>query len=122
MNRPKRLLFWTPRILALLFAALISIFAADVFGEHLGFWKTMLALLIHLIPTWIILGILAVSWRRGWIGAALYPGLGLIYVVMAWGRFPLITYFAMAGPLFLLGILFWIDWWSGRATRPGIRT
>jgi hypothetical protein len=61
---PKQLLFWSPRILCLLFAAFISIFAADVLGEGYGFWKTILALLIHLIPTWLVLIVLAVSWRR----------------------------------------------------------
>ena len=35
----KRLLYWVPRILAILFATFISIFALDVFGEHLPFWR-----------------------------------------------------------------------------------
>lgn len=57
----KGLLFWTPRILCLLFAVFLSLFALDVFTEGYGFWKSILALLIHLIPTWIVLVILAVS-------------------------------------------------------------
>jgi len=56
MNKPtKRLLFWTPRIMCILFAVFVSLFAFDVFGEGYGFWKTPLALLMHLIPTGIIL-------------------------------------------------------------------
>ena len=56
MNKPtKRLLFWTPRIMCILFAVFVSLFAFDVFGEGYGFWKTLLALLMHLIPTGIIL-------------------------------------------------------------------
>ena len=66
MNTPtKRLLFWTPRIICLLFAAFISLFALDVFEENHGFWNTLLALSLHLIPTAILLLILATSWRLG---------------------------------------------------------
>ena len=54
----KRVLFWTPRILCILFAIFLSLFALDVFGEGLGFWKTILALLIHLVPVYIVVIVL----------------------------------------------------------------
>jgi hypothetical protein len=39
MNESKRrMLFWTPRLLSILFAIFISLFALDVFGEGYGFW------------------------------------------------------------------------------------
>ena len=50
-----RLLYWSPRILGILYAGFITMFAADVFDERLGFWKTVVALLMHLIPTAIVL-------------------------------------------------------------------
>ena len=75
-----RWLFWTPRVLCLLFAAFLSIFALDVFGEGHGFWKTALALVMHLIPTGIILVILAISWRWEWVGGILLIGLGAWYI------------------------------------------
>jgi hypothetical protein len=106
----KRLLFWTPRILGLLFAAFISIFALDVFDEHHGFWETALALGMHLIPTAILLVLLALSWRWGWIGAVLFPALGALYLVNFWGRFPWSVYAIISGPMFLLGILFLLNW------------
>ena len=106
----KRLLFWTPRILCLLFAAFLSIFAADVFGEGYGFWKTVLALLIHLIPTWLVLIMLAIAWRWEWAGGILLTGLGAFYLIAFWGRFPWSTYLCISGPLFLVGILFFLNW------------
>ena len=106
----KQLLFWTPRILCLLFAAFISIFAADVFGAGYGFWKTILALLIHLIPTGIILVILAISWRWEWVGGTLFTALGALYLIMFWGRFHWSVYLVIAGPLFLVGVLFFLNW------------
>jgi hypothetical protein len=114
----KRLLFWTPRILCLLFAAFISLFAADVFGEGYGFWKTVLALLVHLIPTWIILIVLAVSWRREWVGGTLFIALGILYLVMFWGRFHWSAYLCISGPLLLVGTLFFLNWFCRKELRP----
>lgn len=106
----KRLLFWTPRILCILFALFVSVFALDVFGEGYGFWKMILALLIHLIPTGIILVILALSWRWEWVGGILFIILGVWYIVMTRGRFAWFVYLGMSGPLFLIGVLFLINW------------
>jgi len=112
MKRPvRRLLFWTPRILCILFACFLSIFAADVFGEHYGFWKTILALLMHLIPTWILLIFLAISWRRECFGGILFIGLGIFYIVTTWGRFHWDADVLIGGPPILIGVLFLLNWW-----------
>jgi hypothetical protein len=109
-NGARQLLYWTPRALCIMFAIFISMFALDVFGEGRGFWATTLALLIHLIPTYIVLIVLAVSWRWEWVGAALFTALGVLYIVTSWGRFPLLTYAIISGPLFLVGTLFMLNW------------
>jgi hypothetical protein len=108
----KWLVFWAPRLLCMLFALFVSLFALDVFGEGGGFWKTTLALLIHLVPTWIILIVLAVAWRWEWVGAVGYVALGMLYLVMTWGRFHWSAYVAISGPLFLVAALFLINWLS----------
>jgi MFS family permease len=111
MKRPvKRLLFWAPRILCILFAVFVSLFALDVFGEGYGFWGTMLALLMHLIPTGVILIVLAISWRWEWVGGILFTALGALYLAMFWGRFDWSAYLLISGPLFLVGALFLINW------------
>ena len=107
----KRTLFWTPRVLCMLFAAFLSLFALDVFDESNGFWQTALALLMHLLPsTILVIIVLIVSWRREWIGGVLFNALGVLYIVLFWGRFPWFTYAAISGPLFLVGILFLLNW------------
>lgn len=105
-----RLLFWTPRILCLLFAGFISMFALDVFQENRGFWNTTIALLMHLILTGLLLILLAFSWRWEWIGALFFPALGAFYIIAFWGRFPWQTYLIMVGPLVLVGVLFLLGW------------
>ena len=108
------LLHWTPRILGLLFAAFVSVFALDVFSEGHAFWQTIRALTIHLIPTAVVLGAVAVSWRWGWAGGLVFLALAAWYVMTSWGRFHWSTYVVIAGPLFLLGLLFETDWWYAR--------
>jgi hypothetical protein len=56
-------LYWVPRILGILFAIFISIFALDVFMEGYGFWETVVALVMHLVPTAIIFIVLLIAWR-----------------------------------------------------------
>jgi len=106
----KWLLFWMPRILGALFAVFTSLFALDVFGEGYSFWETILALLMHLVPTYIIVVVLAVAWRWEWVGAILFPILGVLYLVMSRGRFPWSVYLIISGPLFLVGGLFLVNW------------
>ena len=72
----EQLLYWAPRVLCIVTAIFISLFALDVFNEGKGFWGRAVALLIHLIPTFLILVVLSVSWRREWIGGVLFPRVG----------------------------------------------
>ena len=113
----KQILFWTPRILGILYAAFISMLALEVFGEGYGFWGTLLALLMHLIPTGLLLVALIIAWRWEWVGGLLYIGLGLWYSSMVFRHHPgwILT---IAGPVFLVGILFLLNWMC----RPEIRT
>ena len=111
MTKPvKKLLFWAPRIICILFAAFLSLFALDVFEEGQGILKTIIALLIHLVPVYVVVIVLILSWRWEWIGAILFVGLGVFYIAWAWGRFTLVAYFGISGPLFLVGILFLLNW------------
>jgi hypothetical protein len=106
----KRILLWAPRVLGILFALFVSLFALDVFGMGYGFWETMLALWIHLVPVFILLIGLALAWRWEWVGALCFLGFAVWYLVTFWGQFPFSVYLLMAGPAFLVGVLFLIDW------------
>ena len=58
-TRTKRLLFWTPRIIGMLFGLFLSLFALDVFGVGLSFWESIRAFLIHLAPVYVVFIVLA---------------------------------------------------------------
>lgn len=94
------------RILSVLFAFFLGFFALDVFESKESFWRIVLGLCIHLLPTWIMLIVLWVSWKREWIGAVVCFLLGGAYVVIAWGKFHWMAYLLIAGPLFLLSALY----------------
>ena len=111
MKKPVHpILFWTPRGLVILLAIFISLFALDVFGEGYDFWHTVQALFMHLLPTFAVLLALAVAWRWESIGAILFIGLGIYYIISFGGRFDWPVYLVIAGPLFLAGLLFLVNW------------
>jgi hypothetical protein len=92
------------------FAVLSSLFALDVFKEGQGFWVTALALLMHLIPTFLVLIVLAVAWRRERIGGVLFIVLAVVYLVWAWNR-PVAgaAISLISGLLVLIGALFLLN-------------
>jgi hypothetical protein len=110
----KRLLFWSPRALALVFAGFVSLFALDVFGAGQSVGETIVALLIHLIPTYVIVVALIISWRRDWAGAILFPALALAYPLVFSTTFHWSVYAVMMGPPLVIGALFLAAWVSKR--------
>ena len=58
----------------------------------------------------LLIMIAAVPDLREWIGGVVFIFLALLYIVGMWGRFPLMTYVIISGPLALTGILFLLNW------------
>jgi hypothetical protein len=106
----QRLLFWSPRILCLAFAVFISLFALDVFDEHLGVWQTVQALAIHLVPAILVVLVLALAWRWEWVGAALFTAMGALYAIRM-HHYPRVV-MGISGPLFLVAALFLVNWFK----------
>lgn len=73
---------WTPRILGVLYAVFISLFALDVWGTGAGFWEELAGFLVHLMPTYFIAAALVVAWKNPRLGGVLF-----ILMAMAFGIF-----------------------------------
>jgi len=119
----RRTLFWTPRILAMLYIAFLSMFALDVLSEEHGFWRILAALSIHLIPAFILIVVLILAWRWEWIGAALYAAAGVVYVAQVLERSlaPAIKMnwiLTIGGPTFLVAALFLANWLKHDELHP----
>lgn len=112
-----RNLLWLARILGILFALFLSLFAFDVFGMEGSLGEKIVGFLIHLVPTYLVLIAVAIGWRWPWMGGLLFFALGALYLVVApvqWSAYLVIT-----GSLALIGLLFLLGWATGRASPPG---
>ena len=114
MKTGEKILYWAPRVLGIVFAAFISIFALDVFGERYGFWGTIFALLMHLVPTFLVVGALLAGWRWEWPGGVLFIGLAVFYMVMFRREMDPVIFLLIPGPLALVGVLFLVNWFKKR--------
>lgn len=106
-------IFWTPRILAVLFIGFIAIFALDVFSEDSTFSETIIALFVHLIPNYILIILLVISSKWPMIGGGLHIALGIGYIVMIWNNFEWGA-LIIAIALFVIGGLFIAQWATDR--------
>ena len=111
-----KFLYWTPRILTIIFILFLGLFALDAFEGDQSLIKKSGAFIVHLIPNLVLILILILAWKREWIGTIAFTLVGLAYIIMFWGKFPGVTYLAISGPLFLIAILFWLNW-SDRTIR-----
>ena len=116
----KKTLFWTPRIAGILFVLFISLFAFDVFEEGLGFWRTLLDLFMHLLPSILLAVAIYIAWKREWVGAILFIGWAIWYVAFFRDRgFPWVSYAVIAGVPAVIGLLFLADWIWRKQIRTG---
>jgi hypothetical protein len=113
-----KILFWSPRLLGLAFALGLSVFALDVFEMGYGFWETLGALLLHLIPNFIVLALVALAWRWEKFGGSVFIFLGLIYLLSTQGRIPGWSYLVITLPLVVMGALFIADYLVRKANIP----
>ena len=123
----KQGLFWAPRALSIAFIAFLSLFAMDVFGEHLGVWQTLRALAMHLIPSFVLIAVLVLAWRWEWIGATLYAAAGILYITwVGWvvsmarpipASIRVLWVLTIAGPAFLIAGLFLANWLKHKELR-----
>jgi len=108
MKKRNKYLYWTPRILGILYILFISLFALDVFEEY-TFPEVLLALFMHLIPSFILLVILLVAWKWEIMGGILYLLLGLFYIWIFWGKSDIIAMLIILTPLLITAVLFIIE-------------
>jgi hypothetical protein len=114
----KLVVFWCPRILSIVFIGFLSLFALDVFSEGHGLWETIGHLIMHLIPTFLLIGILWIAWRREWVGAILFGVAGVVLLSIVRARW--LDRILIGGPALIVAGLFLVNWLkrSELHTRP----
>jgi hypothetical protein len=111
-----KFVYWTPRILSIVFLAFLALFSLDVFGNGYTFWQTMLALLMHNIPVFLLLIVLLISWKYEIVGGIAFILAGLLYILLLMGSefewYMLAWAAQISGIAFLIGILFLVNWYK----------
>ena len=100
--------------LGVLYAVALLIFAADVFNHEQNIAQTFYDILLHLLPTAVVLLIVVVAYNRPLVGAIIYLVLGLMYIITGWASMHWSAHVLIAGPLFLLSALYITDWKSNK--------
>jgi hypothetical protein len=113
-----KFIFWTPRILVILFILFLAMFSLDIFENTYTFWETVVGLFMHNIPSLILLVILLITWKQELVGAIIFGFLGaagIVATIIALVHTPARDFFNPLFPILgivasVVGILFLIGW------------
>ena len=108
------LLLWGPRLAGLAMAVFLGLFALDAFDGR-SFVDALPAFAIHLIPSLLVLAVVAIAWRLEWIGGVGFISLAVLYAVRVHGRVDWVA--VISGPLVIVGVLFLVSWRYHAAVR-----
>lgn len=115
-----KFIYWTPRILSIIFICFLALFSLDVFSPGLSFWQIAVGLFMHNIPALILLVVLLISWKYEIVGGIAFILAGILYIALMLMRmltnpfqgYMVVSIIIIAGPAFLIGILFTIGWFK----------
>lgn len=107
-------LYWTPRILSIIFICFLFLMSLDVLSLGLTFWQTVAAFFLHSLPAILLLITLIISWKYEIVGGVVFILGGLAYIAML-AKNPFEWYYLswaiqISGGAFFIGILFIIGW------------
>lgn len=121
-KRIDKFIYWTPRILGIMFVLFLMLFSLDVFDSELTFWQIIIGLFMHNIPALFLLIVLIISWKYEIVGGIVFIFAGLFYTLMMikesdfqWYMLSWIATITL--PAFLVGILFIINWVKKRSNK-----
>lgn len=114
--------YWAPRILGIIFILFLMMFSLDIFEPGRTIQQIVIGLFMHNIPALFLLIILLLSWKYEIIGGIVFILAGLAYILLLstshnfeWYMLSWIA--VIAGPAFLIGTLFIINWQKNTSIR-----
>jgi hypothetical protein len=72
-----KVIYWLPRVICILAICFVSLFAFDVFSPRLTIWQQLFGLFLHLIPSFILITILAIAWKWEFLGGIIFTLIGM---------------------------------------------
>jgi hypothetical protein len=110
-------LFLIPRILTILFVLFMTLFALDSFSGNIAVTEKVSGFVIHIIPEFILIIILILSWRFPLIGGLLFILNGLIWTIFFKTYTKELNFFILSFPLILIGTLFIIFYFINKRRK-----
>lgn len=111
-----KFLYWSPRILSIMFVAFLCLFSFDGFTEFNG-WQTILAVIIHLaIPAVVLLGTI-IAWEKDLVGTAIFLFFAVYYVYMVGLGRHWSWYASISGPALLISMLYLLNWFQSKKLK-----
>lgn len=128
-TKKDKIIYWAPRIISILFLCFLAMFSLDVFTPEASAGEIAVGLFMHNLPVIVLAAVLAISWKREIIAGVVFILAGLLYIAMlAAGAFRekfewymLSWALLVAGPAFLVGALFIVNWRRRKADRAAAR-
>ncbi len=112
MNYSKSSRFiWLPRALAAAYIIFLALFALDAVEVEKPLLEKVLGFVIHLIPNFLLIIVLVLSWKRPAINGVIFIVISIVFALFF--RRP-VTLIILSLPLALIGILFII---AGKNTK-----
>ena len=111
-------IYWTPRIISILFILFLALMSLDVFSSESGFQNIVIGLFMHNIPVFILSIVLAISWKYEIVGGIVFILAGILYIAImvknaltnSFEGYMISYSLIVAGPAFLIGLLFITNW------------
>jgi len=97
---------WLPAGLGIAYILFISMFALDAFGGDASLLEKIGGFIIHLIPSFVSLIALAVSWKKPIAGGVLFVILSVVFTLYFRTYKSLPSFLAISIPLAVIGLLF----------------
>ncbi|MCX6786651.1 MAG: hypothetical protein NTU85_02450 [Candidatus Kaiserbacteria bacterium] len=99
-------LYWAPRGIGILAILFISLFALDIFQAGVPISQMLLGLVIHLIPSFVLVLFLVIAWKYELVGGFLFVVISLVPFFLlsnqVWVNAMLCAPFLLTGILFLI--------------------
>jgi len=119
-KRVSKFIYWTPRILSIIFILFLALMSLDVFEGNYGFWGTIVGLFMHNIPAMILLIVLLISWKHEIVGGVGFITGGILYMIMilmnifkaGFEWYYLAWAVQISGVAFFIGIMFLVGWFK----------
>ena len=112
----KKIVYWTPRVFAILFTLFIMMFSLDVFDGTSSLTDQLIGFFMHNLPAYGIILIIVFAWKKdiiGMIGFALIA-IGLFMLVNGTntpdGSMVNPAVFFISGPALLISLLYGLSW------------